>query len=486
MSEHRRPHRVLTVATGVALMTAAGAALLPTRAVAQTDFDVVNGTANAGAAYIVYFNGSFANFSPGVVGSTFPLAHAHLDSAPSSQATASPADWGPAGGTAVGAYNANAQPPAPSPLTQPQYADTRYPPGSSKPVTFGNPPGPYATAMSGHDGASARAGGVDTTTPQPASATNSNRASAFNTAMSAWRAKYMSSSASAQHPAAAGDPGVPAETDGDLSSSSVSLDATKGVVSTGDARVHRANFGNGVLVLYDLHTAVTITNSGTPHADIVTTIGEATVGGVPVSIGKDGVVVGSAVLATPDAVGQASARLNGVLASAGIQVSALAPQVVTSASQETVTATAVSVILDQPGPPENKVIYNLGNVFTDDLAVPSRPFVSIDTSLLGGGVSSASTLTPPTTTADSGASTTSPLPASVTPPAGVSPSSPTMIPLHPKKTLPIAPAAASPAPKPMWLLAAYLFWQALIIATLASLWWWRNSARRLPSPGTRR
>jgi hypothetical protein len=483
MAEHRRPRRLLTVVAGAALMTAASAALLPVRAGAAMDFEVVNGTANAGAAYVVYFTGVFSNFSPGAVGSMFPLAHTHLDNAPFSQATASPADWGPAGGTAVGAYNTGPPPPPfPPTISQPQYADSRYPPGG-QPATFGKAPGPYAVASTGHDAASARAFAGDTTTPQPAAASAGSRRMAFDSAMSAWRAKYMSPASAAQHPASASDPAAPAETDGDWSTSSVSLDATKGLVSMGDARVQRASFGGGQLVLHNVHTAVTITNSGTPHADIVTTVAEASVGGVPVSIGKDGVVVQTPVV-TLDKVQEASATLNGILAGAWLQVSALAPQVVTSATQETVTATAVSVVFDQPGPPENKVIYNLGNVFVDNLAVPSKAVPSIDSSSLLGGVTSDSTLTPPTTTSDSGASTTSTLPEALSPPAGLTPPT-TAPPPQKKKPLDLAPAAAPSTPKPAWLLAAYLLWQALIIGTLASLWWWRSSSRRLPTPGSR-
>jgi hypothetical protein len=466
---------------GAALVSAAGIALVPARAAAQMDFEVVNGTANAGAAYVVYFTGVFSNFSPGAVGSMFPLTHSHLDNAPFSQATASPADWGPAGGTVVGAYNTTPPPPPfPSTISQPQYADSRYPPGSSKPATFGNPPGPYATAISGHDGASARAGGVDTAAAQPASAATRSRRSAFDTAMTQWRARFMSPSAAAQHPAAASDPAAPDGTNGDVASSSVSLDPTKGVVATGDARLARASFGGGALVLHNVHTAVTIVNSGTPTADIVTTVGDAAVGGVPVSIGKDGVTVGAPIVPV-DAAQAASAQLNGILANAGIKVSAIAPQVVTSASQQTVTATAVSVFIDQPGPPENKVIYNLGNTYVDNLAMAAPAAASPLPPL--GDVSNAATLTPPQTT-DVSSTTTSP-PAS--PLEAGTPPAPAAAPAPPAKQqtkplLPAAPAAAR-ADKPTMLLVAYLLWQMLILATLATLWWWRNSVRRLPSVG---
>jgi hypothetical protein len=189
-------------------------------------------------------------------------------------------------------------------------------------------------------------------------------------------------------------------------------------------------------------------------------------------------VAGSTVL-TPDMVQPASAQLNSILAAAGIMVSAIAPQVTTSEAQETVTATAVSVSINQPGPPQQTVIYNLGNVFADDLAVPNLP--AVDMGALGS--LSGTTLTPPESTTES-AGLTSSAPAAVTPPAGVSPGA-TSGATAPKKRQPVMAAAAPVAAKPTWLLIAYLLWQMLIVGTLASLWWWRNTARKLPLPGGR-
>jgi hypothetical protein len=290
----------------------------------------------------------------------------------------------------------------------------------------------------------------------------------------------MSPAAALAHPAAASAATSPDGTDGDSGSSRVVLDVEKGVVVTGDSRVQQASFGSGALVLHQVHAAVAITNSGSPHADITTTVGDASVGGVPVSIGKDGVVVGPQVVPL-DQVQAASAALNGALANAGVSVSALAPQITTSDSQETISATAVSVSINNAGPPQQTVIYNLGNIFADDLAVPTTPALpSLDTGSVGGGGDvTATTLTPPASV-DTGSSTAT----SVSPPVGVSPPF-VMIPQHPKKPIGAAPAGVTLAAKPAWLLAAYLVWQALIIATLASLWWWRSASRRLPTPGSR-
>lgn len=493
MGEHRKRRGLVAAIAGAGLLSAAGATLFPAHAVADGGFDVVNGTVNAGGAYVVYFNGKFPNFSPGIIGSTFPLTHAHVDNSPFSEATASPADTGPAGGLVVSNYNTSPPPtPLPQTISQPQYVDSRYPPGS-KPASIGSAPGPYATASSGATGASAQSADLDLALSQPAASTSSpSQQSAFNAAMAQWRAKYMKQqqapahqnpagllqapAAATQHQTAATDP-TPDGIQGLIGSSTTSIDAANGVVVTGDSRVRQASFGSGALVLHDVHTAVTITNNGAPQASIVTTVADANIQGVPVSIGKDGVTVASNVVPL-DQVQAASAALNSALAAAGITVHAVAPQIVTSTSEETVTATAVSVTIDQPGPPEQTVVVNLGNVFADDLAIPSQAVAaSLDNGLSGALSSSSDTLTPPTTTNENSTATMAPVTTPVTPPAGVSPGTGGTS----KPKLPsTAPAAAVAAAKPAWLLAAYLLWQLLIIATLASLWWWRSTARRLP------
>src|SRR4030081_3652146 len=94
--DRKRPSLAMAVAAGIAVVgmdvamfavtgrlaaTDAGASTATTTAAAAAPvtFDVANGTANAGADYVVYFNGAFANFTPGVVAGSFPVSHAHLD-----------------------------------------------------------------------------------------------------------------------------------------------------------------------------------------------------------------------------------------------------------------------------------------------------------------------------------------------------------------------------------------------------------------------
>ena len=468
----RLPRRIVIVVVAAQVLAGAALALVWRTAGAQVSFDVINGTANGGAAYVVYFNGKFPNFSPGIVGSTIPLSHTQIDNSPFSEATASPADTGPAGGTAVSAYNTTPPPVGPPTISQPQYAESRYPPGNAKPVTFGGAPGPYATAVSGADGARAGSGGVDTTATQNPS--TAAMRSAFDAALLQWRARFMSPLTLLQHPATMADAAAPDGTDGDTSSSSAVLDLSNGLATTADARVQQASFGGGALVLHQVHTDVRIVNSGTPVAQITTALASASVGGVPVSIGADGVTVASGVVPL-DQVQAASAQLNAVLASAGIKVSAVAPSVVRSEAEETVTATAISVVVSQPGPPEQTVRYNLGNVFVDNLAMPGTPSLGLGGSDLLGGVTAGSTLAPAQTSTEP----LSPGAQVGAPPISGGGSTPRSSP----QTASLQPAALH-RPKPVWLLTAYLLWQALILATLASLWWWRNAARRLPTPGT--
>jgi hypothetical protein len=478
MPDRRRP---IAVVAGALLLAGAGAGMMPSSARAQAGYDVVNSTVNAGAVYVVYFTGQFPNFDPGVVGSMFPLAHIRMDNSPASEAKATPADTGQAGGTVTSAYNTTPPPPpAPQTIAQPQYVNSRYPPGDSKPVTFGSQPGPYGSATTGLTGATASASGINTTVPpggSTSSSSRSGRASAFNLAMSQWRAKFMTPSAASRYPAAAADPASPDGTDGDISSSSAIIDPAKGLVATGDARVHHASLGMGAVSLHEVHTAVSIVNNGTPQVSVTTTVAEALIGGVPVSIGAQGVTVGPQVVPT-DQVQTASQQLNDVLGKGGITVSAIAPQVKNSANEASVTATAISVTEDQPGPPEQLIRYNLGNIYADDLAVPSAPVVAVDLAPPPlDNPTSGTTLAPTQTTYVPGTPGTPAIPASpITGGTENSSPPPSTAQLPPR---PSTPTAAATHPKPTWLLVAYLLWQALIIGALASIWWWRSSARKL-------
>lgn len=541
--DRRRLRRSVTVGVGIALMIGVDVAVLRTDASAKTGYQVVNGTVNAGADYVVYFNGAFSNFTPGVVDSLFPMSHSHIDNAPFAQSISSPADTGNAGETAVGAWNGNVPSGTPT-LAQPQYAESRYPP-QGKGASVGQAGGPYATATAGpssatasataantlsqqsSSSASSTASGATTTTtgsgpvgspagsavavpmpapapapapaaapravpapaPAPASDARSARIAAFNTAIAAWRARYMTPDAAASHPMSAASASTPDGTDGDTSSSSVILDPDKGLISAGDARVAHASFGSGAIVLNALHIAVTITNAGTPAKDVALNIGDVSVGGVPVAAGSGGITVGPGVVPL-DVVQQASAALNGILNAAGVTVVANAPVDKKSTAQETITASALSVVVDEtglPGAGEQTVQHSLGNVFADDLALPVPVTVSAPTGGAAGLVTTqVSSATPATTTpvqstyipgtagtpgtpgSPGGLGSTSSAP----PHSGAAPTTAA----GPVATVPAVAAGAKV--KPTWLLLFYLAWQALLVGAGASVWWWRSASKR--------
>jgi hypothetical protein len=235
-----------------------------------------------------------------------------------------------------------------------------------------------------------------------------------------------------------------------------------------------------------VHTAVTITNAGTPKADVVTTVGDVMVGGVPVSVGLDGVTVGPQTVPA-DQLQQATAQLNAILAAAGITVGTLAPAIKTTAKQETVTATAATVTIDQPGPPEQTVRHNLGNVFVDNLAIPSLP--AAEAPLVGNPVGNPADgltgVSAPAGAASSGfapiapAGTGSTAAAASTSASGASGAASSAAPAgssSPDATLgPVNLAGQSLKPK--WLLAMYVVWQLVMLGTGASVWWWRSARR---------
>jgi len=169
-----------------------------------------------------------------------------------------------------------------------------------------------------------------------------------------------------------------------------------------------------------------------------------------------------------------------------------------SSSEETVTATGLHVVFTQPveqsGVPAQYAEHILGEVSLDSLAVPAGPIPALDlssssssssscpngqhsgTKKTSGGAStggsrssaggSSSSSSPSASTSSSGSSQ----PTSGFTGSGSQPTSSST------GTAPQSfPARlASALRKPMWLLLAYLLWQALVIGTGASLWAWRR------------
>jgi hypothetical protein len=163
------------------------------------------------------------------------------------------------------------------------------------------------------------------------------------------------------------------------------------------------------------------------------------------------------------------------------------------ASEETVTATGVHLVFTQPvnqsGVPSQFVEHILGEVYVDSLAVPagappnldlssssaSSPALSASSSC-GGGHSSktassgASTAGGGSSTAGGGSSAGGSTASGSLSTSG-SASQPTSSSTG-NSSLPAAFAAA--LRKPLWLLLAYVLWQAIVIATGTSLWNWRR------------
>jgi len=168
----------------------------------------------------------------------------------------------------------------------------------------------------------------------------------------------------------------------------------------------------------------------------------------------------------------------------------------TDSSEEKVTATGLHVVftqpVDQPGVPAQYVQHILGEVSVDSLATPAGPLPNLNLSNLsrcglsgghsgrtktsgraskGGGGSLAGASTSSSSPSASGSTSSGPTSSSLT--GGASqPASTSTGNAGQTQTSPTGLAAA--LRKPLWLLLAYLVWQALMIATGWSLWSWHR------------
>jgi len=166
------------------------------------------------------------------------------------------------------------------------------------------------------------------------------------------------------------------------------------------------------------------------------------------------------------------------------------------ASEESVTATGVHVVFTQPvnqsGVPAQFVEHILGEVFVDSLAVPAGnpPDLALSSSSLSSsspfsassscGGKSGKTAASGASTAGGGSSTAggsssaggSSASGSLSPSGSTTGSASQPTSGSTGNSLPAAFAAA--LRKPLWLLLAYVLWQAIVIGTGASLWNWRR------------
>jgi hypothetical protein len=468
-------------------VTLAGYALgSGSQAGADPTFSAVNGTTQATAVHEIVGSSAFPNYVTGAVDNQYPLAHAHVDNSPFSEATASPADTGPLGQTVA---TAPTTPPGELPIPpgqaiqQPQYADAKAPPGTGgHPVVVGSAPGPFASATADENTASAQAGILSTTASMAGSgapaaemarpAAGTPAAPGLPSALAAWRTRWLSADDAHRFPAPAAT--TPDGTAGDSASSLASFDPHAGVLSlSSEARLHEASFGSGQIVLKDLHLQLHLTNDGsTPHYSVAVDIGAATVGGVPVTINQDGVAVNSQqVPGIGSALQSADQDLNAALRQSGYQVYAVAPKVTRSAGQLTVDAAGVHVSFVQPssapGVPQQKADHVLGQAFGDALALPGT---ALEAQAVSAGTAAGSTGTGqavPATGAELAGAATGP----GAPATGLAPAAPPQ-----RGAVAAGPLEKVVRNRPWWLLWAYVLWQLSVLGTAASLWWWRQEA----------
>jgi hypothetical protein len=457
---------------------------------------VYNGTANAAADRVQVLSSAYPNYTNGIVDNRYPLAHVHVDNSPSTQATASPADTGPFGQTVA----------AMAGQTQPQYADVRYPPGRDGPVTYGTEGGPFAEARAGEASATARAAAVGTPAlPVPPGSSPPATPAQVVDAWRAWVQRFVgvtlpglvqqglpvpSRVPSPQEIVSSGGmdllppippplppiaplpalPGSPAAgpdgIDGSTAVTTAGLDTQGRLLVQGDARVARAVFLGGLLVLHGIHTAVAVVNDGTARPTITADVASAEVGGVPVRIGSGGVEVAGSRLADPSTAQKASEQLNGLLGRAGLSVSLLQGVTTAQESQMNIHATGVLVTYVRkgsgPGQPDTTVRDYLADVEVESLAVLQQPF--------GEG---AAGVQPPASGAQTAAGGGPVTGEETSVPTESSPASPRT-----------SPPAVGPSPllravqvRPLWLLLLYGLWQSLLVGSVASLAWWRMQRR---------
>jgi hypothetical protein len=489
-----------------------GILVLATGASAAVKYDVVNMTANASSVHLIANSNAFPNFRTGAIDVSYAYAHSHVDGSPFSQGRASPFDTGPVVQLQVAEHSCdlknaivdNGLPvPPPDCFEQPQYTDVRFPPSNAKPETFGQSGGPFAESYARENYAFAQSveAGDSGEKPQTSEQPNPNTPGApipapsssgipaapsgstagaptinilpmayhavlnplsgtlskLNTAILAWRARWLTADDARRYPVALADAAEPDGQDGMAAITETNFDSKTGaLMSRGDSRVARVSLGGGAIVLKGVHTKVITTDDGTePKTQTVIEIASAEVGGVPVTIGPNGVSVnGTQVPGIGDAVQQASGQLNGALAQAGYVIEALKPTLKKSAGQLTVDASAAHIHFVQPqvAPGVPIVFYDLylGEVFVDQLGTVSTA--------VGGGLGGGSNI-------GGGGSQFIPGTQGIPGSPGTSGTSGT--------TGPGGGLTKLLHSKPAYLLLLYAMWQVLILGTAASLWWMR-------------
>lgn len=456
-------------ASDVALVRVVSATQDDTQA---ANYDVYGGQVDATADREQVGTSVDANFSSGAIDNFYPLAYSNVAVA-GTNALATWADTGPFAQAVFGGGLSGEV------LAQPQYVHAQYP-GTENPPPFTSPTG--ASASASVTSASARASSYAASAiSQPGAAENSAAARlSLETALAQWKARYFGS-APGQAPAQL--PGLPLPsssaastsstsappdgTDGDTGYDSAYFDSQNGFVTTGSSRVHHASFGGGLIVIDNVRVEATVSNTGTgspPLASVSIQVGGATINGVPVTIGQNGVTVATQTVPTGQ-VQQASQALNQALAQSGFSVHLVTPLETAQGSSEHLDAVGVLVQWTQPaavtpsGVPSQFVDHYLGEVVLDNEAMLAPPTSLGGLTPFGGTTLSSST---------GGFTGVASAPSSPSSSAANHPSRPAGVRIT--------------FPHPLWVLLLYLAWQALMIGTAASVYLWRAGMRAGAAP----
>ena len=513
-------------------------------------YQVINATVNAATDHEIAGTTAFPNFTSGAIDNYYSLAHSQLDNSPFAEGTASPVDTGPLGQTAAASGNvqqpqyADARWPGDtgkatygnqggpyatatassfdavatcSEASTPSSGSSssfrmvvpkgfakrlrvalaawkakwlvplhlkppvKAPPVKTPPVTTPSVTTPVATVPSVTVPTVSVPTALKSSSPTRtlASASSTPKKKTKTTTTSTTTTSTTTSTTPAPSPSSPGNGAFESQTEAKLDPSSGAL------VTDGESSLGTVSLGSGQIVIDGIDVTVTVTNSGTPSDQIAVHVGGATIGGVPVTIDQDGVHVAGQSASLPFA--QADSSLNAALKQAGVQLFTVAPEVTKAANEETVTATGVHVVFDQPidqsGIPAQNVEHILGEVYVDSLASPGTPVGKLPNLGLSGSSSSSSGSSGGSGTASSASGSGGGVVGSTGVAStgtgysstGTAGSTGTTSPQAGSQS-PVQTFLASFARKPLWLLFSYFVWQALVIGTGASLWYLRLGA----------
>ena len=526
---NRRP--LMTAALGVSLLVLVAAPASASSSAAAR-YGVINATVTAATDHEIVTSTAFPNYTNGAVDNYYALASSHIDNSPFAEGKSSPLDSGPLGQTAAagnfqqpqyadarwpgskasgkatfgspggpyavstaaryfaaaqssdvsGGSNVSGTPSLPSlpapPSTLPD--PSTLPGASSLPTTLpigtgGIPTLPIVSSLPGSP---------------PTIASPQGFTKRLRRVLAAWQTKWAKQLNPTSVVSQAGSGGVPdpgsiigtvttvvsgvtsppkkksgkspvtANAGGLVAETVAELNPKTGViVTTGESSLGQIDIASKLIVLKGIHVVVAITNSSHPRGTATVDVAGGSIAGLPIAVGEHGVRLKQIRSGLP--YGPMDKTLNAALKQAGVEIYTVTPKIKKGANELTITATGVHVVFTQPvnqsGVPSQTVEHIVGEVSADSLAAPAPPVPKLS---LGGTGSTSGVVGSGTSGLSSGGSSigSSSAPASSLTSGSSSPSS----------------FITSALSKPWWLLAAYLVWQVLMIATGASLWRWRR------------